>query len=138
MFSWLSNKLGLSKKPSPPPKPTEPKLVTIFDSVSYLSPDGEKNSPIDLEPKSKKRKRKLNPKSWSKTARVDNQKSIVRAANELRNDVATTLGLHTPKPLTPIVSIKKGSNSNGTKSILKKRKHQSAGSNKTKKIQKRN
>lgn len=135
MFSWLSNKLGLSKKPSPPPKPTEPKLVTIFDSVSYLSPDGEKTSPIDLEPKSKKRK--LNPKSWSKKARVNNQKSIVRAANELHKDVSTTLGLHTPKPLTPIVSIKKGSNSNGTKSILKKRERQSAGSNKTKKIQKR-
>ena len=136
MFSWLSNKLGLSKKPSPPSPPPKPKLVTIFDSVSYLSPDGEKNSPIDLEPKSKKRK--LHPKSWSKKARVNNQKSIVRAANELHKDVSTTLGLHTPKPLTPIVSIKKGSNSNGTKSILKKRERQTAGSNKTKKIQKRN
>jgi len=33
-------------------------LVTIFDSVSYFSPDGEKNSPInvDKEPKPKKRK----------------------------------------------------------------------------------
>jgi len=135
MFSWLSNKFGLSKKPSPPSKPTEPKLVTIFDSVSYLSPDGEKTSPIDLEPKPKKRK--PNPKSWSKKARVDNQKLIVRAANELHKDVSTTLGLHTPKPLTPIVSIKKGSNSTGTKSILKKRERQSAGCNKTKKIQKR-
>jgi hypothetical protein len=135
MFSWLSNKLGLSKKPSPPPKPTEPKLVTIFDSVSYLSPNGEKTSPIDLEPKPKPKKR--NPKSWSKQTRVDNQKSIVRASARLRNDVATTLELHTPKSLTPIVSIKKGSNSNGTKSILKKRERQTAGSNKTKKIQKR-
>ena len=133
MFSWLSNKLGLSKKPSPPPKLTEPKLVTIFDSVSYLSPDGEKTSPIDLEPKTKKRK--PNPKSWNKKTRVDNQKSITRAATRLHNDVATNLGLHTPKPLTPIVSIKKGSNSTGTKSILKKRERQSAGSNKTKKIQ---
>ena len=136
MFSWLSNKLGLSKKPSPPPKLTEPKLVTIFDSVSYLSPDGEKTSPIDLEPKTKKRK--PNPKSWNKKTRIDNQKSITRAATRLHNDVATNLGLHTPKPLTPIVSIKKGSNSTGTKSILKKRERQSAGSNKTKKIQKCN
>jgi hypothetical protein len=134
MFSWLSNKLGLSKKPSPPPKPAEPKLVTIFDSVSYLSPNGEKTSPIDLEPNPKKRK--PNPKSWNKKTRMDNQKSIVRASARLRNDVATNLGLHTPKPLTPIVSIKKGSNSTGIKSILKKQQRQSAGSNKTKKIQK--
>ena len=136
MFSWLSNKFGFSKKTSTPPqKQAAPKLVTIFDSVSYLSPDGEKNSPIDFESKPKKRKR--NPKSWSKQTRVNNQKSIVRASARLRNDVATTLGLHTPKPLTPIVSIKNGSNSTGTKSILKKRERQSAGSNKTKKIQKR-
>ena len=136
MFSWLSNKFSLSKKtsPPPPPKPAEPKLVTIFDSISYLSPDGEKTSPIDLEPKSKKRKK--NPKSWNKNTRNDNQQSITRAANRLHNDITTTLGLHTPKPLTPIVSIKKGSNSTGTKSILKKRERQSAGSNKTKKIQK--
>ena len=134
MFSWLSNKLGLSKKPSPQPKPAEPKLVTIFDSVSYLSPNGEKTSPIDLEPNPKKRK--PNPKSWNKKTRMDNQKSIVRASARLRNDVATNLGLHTPKPLTPIVSIKKGSNSTGIKSILKKQQRQSAGSNKTKKIQK--
>ena len=131
MFSWLSNKLGLSKKPSPPPKPTEPKLVTIFDSVT----DGEKTYPIVLEPKLKKRK--PNPKSWNKKTRRVNQKSIARAANELRKDVYTTLELHEPKPLTPIVSTKTSSNSTGTKSILKKREHQSAGSNKTKKIQKR-
>ena len=137
MFSWLSNKFGFSKKPSTtPPKQSQPKLVTIFDSVSYLSRDGEKTSPIDLE--SKPKKRKLNPKSWSKNIKFDNQKSITRASTRLHNDVATTLGLHTPKPLTPIVSIKKGSNSTGTKSILKKRERQSAGSNKTKKIQKRN
>lgn len=59
MFSWLYNKFGLSKKQSPPKTP--PKLVTIFNTVSRLSPDGEKNSPINLEPKPKKRKR--NPKS---------------------------------------------------------------------------
>ena len=135
MFSWLSNKFGLSKKPSPPPKPTEPKLVTIFNSVSYLSPDGEKTSPINME--SKPKKQKLNPKSWNKKTRRDNQKSIIRAETRLRHDVITTLGLHKPKPLTPIVSTKTSSNSTGTKSILKKRERQSAGSNKTKKIQRR-
>lgn len=133
MFSWL---FGLTKKTSPPPKPTEPKLVTIFDSVSYFSPDGEKNSPINVD-KEPKPKKKENPKSWSKETRAKNQKSIVRAETRLRNDVITTLGLHKPKPLTPIVSTKTSSNSTGTKSILKKRERQSAGSNKTKKIQKR-
>tara|TARA_B110000879_G_scaffold121009_1_gene160448 strand:- start:346 stop:780 length:435 start_codon:yes stop_codon:yes gene_type:complete len=134
MFSWLSNKLGLSKiiKTPSPPK-TLPKIVTIFNSITYLSAEGEKTSPIDLEPKPKKRKK--NPKSWNKNSRNDNQKSITRAAKRLHNDVHTTLGLHTPKPLTTLVSTKTYSKStNQTKSILK-RKHTDGG-NKTKKNKK--
>uniref|UniRef100_A0A6C0J420 Uncharacterized protein n=1 Tax=viral metagenome TaxID=1070528 RepID=A0A6C0J420_9ZZZZ len=132
MFSWLSNKLGLSNK-NKPPSPPKPKLLTIFNSITYLSPDGEKTSPINLEPKPKKRKK--NPKSWNKNARTDNQKSITRAANLLRNDVQTTLGLHTPKPLTTLVSTKTDSKStNQTKSILKRKR--TDGGNKTKKNKK--
>jgi hypothetical protein len=136
MFSWLSTIFGSSKKspktPSPPPPPPPPpKLVTIFNTVSRLSPDGEKNSPINLEPKPKKRKR--NPKSWKKEAKPDNQKSITRAANILRNNVTETLGLYTPRPSPRIVSTKTGSNSTtGTKSILKR--HRSTGGNNTRKL----
>ena len=135
MFTWLSNIFGSSKKTPKTPSPPPPKLVTIFNTVSRLSPDGEKNSPINLEPKQKKRKRK--PKHWNKHARSDNQKSITRAANILRNNVTETLGLYTPRPSPRIVSKKTGSNSTtGTRSILKTRERQSGGSNKTKKIQK--
>jgi hypothetical protein len=83
-----------------------------------------------LESKTKKRKR--NPKTWNKKARNDNQKSITRAADLLHNDVTTTLGLHTPKPLTPIVSTKRDSKPNETKSILKRKR--SNGGNKTRKL----
>jgi hypothetical protein len=96
-----------------------------------LSPDGEKTSPIDLETKSKQRKQ--NPKHWNKNTKVNNQKSLVRAADRLHNDVITNLGLYTPKPLSRIVSTKTGSNSTtGTKSILKR--HRSNGGNKTRKL----
>jgi len=131
MFSWLSTIFGSSKKsPKTPSPPPPPKFVTIFNTVSHLSPDGEKNSPIDLESKPKKRKK--NPKSWNKKARNDNQKSITRAADRLRDDVTTNLGLHTQKPLTPIVSTKRDSKSNETKSILKRKR--SNGGNKTRKL----
>lgn len=111
---WFSQKTP--KTPSPP-KSTEPKLVTIFNSVTSFSPSGETNSLINVD-ESKPRKPKRNPKSWSKETRVKNQKSIVRESNRLHNDVSTTLGLHTSKPLTQLVSTKKVSNSNGKKSIL--------------------
>jgi hypothetical protein len=134
MFSWLSNKIGLtknskqnSKKPSP--EINKPKSVSIFDSISYLSPEGENSSPINTIPKQKQKK--LRPKSWSKTLRNANQKSITMAANRSRYDVNTTLGLHKQKDLTPLTNIKPNTKPiNKTKSILKNKIN---GGNKTKK-----
>ena len=56
MFSWLYNKFGLSKKQSPPKTP--PKLVTIFNTVSRLSPDGEKKFSYKFGTETKKTKTK--------------------------------------------------------------------------------
>lgn len=137
MFEWLSTIFGSAKKtpktPSPP-KSTEPKLVTIFNSVTILSPDGETNSLINAD-ETKPRQRKRNPKSWSKESRVKNQKSIVRESERLRITNANTLGSHTSKPLTKLVSTKKVSNSNGNKSIKSILKRKSSnGGNKTRKL----
>jgi hypothetical protein len=127
MFSWLSNKLGLSKKiktPSPP----KPKLLTIFNSITYLSPEGEKTSPINLEHKPKRKK----TKSWNKNIKNENRKSMTRAADRLHNDVTSTLGLHKPKPLTQLVSTKNSAKTiDQTRSILKRKR--TDGGNKTKK-----
>lgn len=130
-YIWFSQKTP--KTPSPP-KSTEPKLVTIFNSVTILSPDGETNSLINAD-ETKPRQRKRNPKSWSKESRVKNQKSIVRESERLRITNANTLGSHTSKPLTKLVSTKKVSNSNGNKSIKSILKRKSSnGGNKTRKL----
>ena len=134
MFSWLSNKIGLSKTikiPSPTKPKPEPKLLTIFNSITYLSPEGEKTSPINLEHKPKRKK----TKSWGKNIKNENRKSITRAAARLHNDVTSTLGLHKTKPLTPLVSTKNNSNPiDKTRSILKRKR--TDGGNKTKKNKK--
>ena len=136
MFSWISNKIGLNKKTkskTPSPVNSKPKTVSIFNSISYLSSDGEKNSPINLTSKPKKKKK--NPKSWSKKTGIENNKSIVRASNRLRNDVHSNLGLYPTKPLTPIAFSKNAPKSlDQTRSILKKSKPR--GGKKTKKRRK--
>jgi hypothetical protein len=79
MFAWLYNKFNLSKKQSPPKTPLKtPKIVTIFDSVSYLSPDGEKTSPIDLETKSKQRKQNQNNGNKIQSIGIKIQKLIIK------------------------------------------------------------
>jgi len=134
MFSWLSNKLGLSKKiktPSPPKQVPKPKILTIFNSITYLSPEGEKTSPINLEHKPKRKK----TKSWSKNIKNENRKSMTRAADRLHNDVTSSLGLHKPKPLTPLVSTKNSAKPiDQTRTILKRKR--TDGGNKTKKNKK--
>lgn len=131
MFSWLYNKLGLSNKnkpPSPPKHEHKPKILTIFNSIAYLSPEGEKNSPINLDPKPKRKKKK----SWGKNIKNENRKSMTRAADRLHSDVTSTLGLHKPKPPTPLVSTKNSSKPiDQTRSILKRKR--TDGGNKTKK-----
>lgn len=134
MFSWLSNKIDLTKNSKqntkkPSPEINQPKHVSIFDSISYLSPEGENSSPINTI--SKPKPKKLRPKSWSKTVRNANQKSITRAANRSYYDVNTTLGLHKERDLTPLTTNKPNTKPiNQTKSILKKK---ITGGNKTKK-----
>ena len=121
MFAWLSNIFDSSKKSQKSPNPpSPPKCVTIFNTVSYLSLDGENSSPINLETAQKTRNRY--PKYWDKTRRGNNQKLIVQAAIREHNDVKSTLGLYPQKLLTQIVSTKHESKPTGTKSILKRRR----------------